>query len=298
MSQFESDMPEIDIPDPSLNGLFPTFKLWWEAYRINRGLKKSDEGERSVALKQLSSIGPLGAKIVPIMLRLDRMGARALRIFCLFFFFLGVQGLWKYYHLGVSISPDSFLHSWMRVVGLPVIILSTFRPITERHRRMVETLAKCDDPRVVRAILDIAAIDRFGSSGLDIAINALKRLQPDQMNQIDDSVLIKVRKAINSRNPALSEAAIATVSRIGDTGALQNVRAVAEGRRSGRKFESVRREAQACADKLEGLAQTERNAAVLLRPASGLPLQDVVLLRPAAASQSDSELLLRPTDHE
>src|SRR5258706_16027056 len=101
-------MPKNDIPTPSLNGLFPTFKLWWDAYLINKGLKKSYWAIRQAAMERLARLGPRGSDVVRVMLRFDRAGSLGIRLFYTLMFAEGVDALWSHYHFGRNMRDIDF----------------------------------------------------------------------------------------------------------------------------------------------------------------------------------------------
>ena len=289
-------MAETEHESTQCNRPFPTLRLWWEAYLIARKIESKDDATRSRAVDRLRQSERRCPDLIRILLQFDRVNWRASRVASLLVVLFCIIELLRHYRLGVPLKGDEFMMDWLFLIITPVIFLFAVPQITKAHRRMLEALSDSDDPRVIDAILDIASMDRFGKAGLDVACGALHRLRSHDISSLDDPLRRKLYKLIESKNPALAEVAISAASRLGDTGAIPHVRAVAEGRRAGRKFESVRREAQACLDKLEGLAQNEKEVALLLRPVSDAPANGSALLRPAAENETDKSLLLRPTD--
>lgn len=141
--------------------------------------------------------------------------------------------------------------------------------------------------------MQIASIDRYGSYGLDVAVDALRKLETLGDCVAQRRLLQRLHETITSRNPAVAEAAIPAAVRVGDISAIPLIEAVASGRGAGRKWESVRKLAESAVIQLEDLRQRTAEASTLLRPADSLP-DESVLMRPAAASSTPEMLLLRP----
>jgi hypothetical protein len=184
---------------------------------------------------------------------------------------------------------------------------------TRLQRRIAEVLLKYEDVAVVGPLAEM--LDRQDAATRKMAEQTLIRLLP-RLRPTDAGLLNETQRAAlyrelsgrnwtssgrwrNTLNTALLVAILRALEQVGSGEALPHVERLAGGKGQAKRNLEIREAAKACLPFLQERVELERLSRTLLRPAESPEAPAAILLRPAqGVPDADPNILLRPAISE